>query len=53
MSCRFFVSGTIEIVRANRTGTIDFRDGTCDNIATFTNSEGVVKEITLRKRINK
>jgi len=53
MSCRFFVSGTIEIVRANRTGTIDFGDGTCDNIATFTNSEGVVKEITLRKRINK
>jgi len=53
MACRFIVSGTIEIVRANRTGTLDFGDGACDNIATFTNSEGVVTEITLRKRINK
>jgi hypothetical protein len=53
VACRFILSGTIEIVKANRTGTIDFGDGTCDNIATFTNSEGLVTEITLRKRINK
>jgi hypothetical protein len=51
MACRFIVSGTIDIVRLKRIGTLDFGDGTCDNIATFTNNEGVVTEITLRKRL--
>ena len=32
---------------------VDFGDGTCDNIATFTNTEGVVTEIVLRKRMDK
>jgi len=51
MACRFLVSGTIDIVKAKRVGTIDFGDGTCDNIATFTDSEGNIKEITLKHRL--
>lgn len=53
MACRFIVSGTVDIVKAEKVGTLDFGDGTCDNIATFTNTEGVVTEIVLRKRMDK
>ncbi|GAB5399167.1 MAG: hypothetical protein Aureis2KO_07520 [Aureisphaera sp.] len=35
-TCQHFVSGTVEITRNNGTGTLDFGDGTCDNIATLT-----------------
>lgn len=50
MACRFIVSGTVEISKGDRQGTLDYGDGTCDNKATFTNKENEVKEITLRKR---
>jgi hypothetical protein len=50
MACRFIVSGVVEISKGNRQGTLDYGDGTCDNKATFTPLEGVVKEITLRRR---
>ncbi len=50
MSCRFIVSGIVEIVRGETTGVINFGDGTCDDIAVFTDSEGVETEIVLRRR---
>lgn len=53
MSCRFTVSGTIEIDRGDTVGLLNFGDGTCDNLAIFTDSEGEETEITLRKRKRK
>ncbi len=50
MACRFIVSGVVEISKGDRQGSLNYGDGTCDNKATFTNLEGEVKEITLRKR---
>lgn len=50
MACRFLVSGSIEVDKAKRVGTLNFGDGTCDNKAIFTTADGTEKEITLRKR---
>ncbi|MDC1162548.1 hypothetical protein OAT18_03820, partial [Tenacibaculum sp.] len=44
-SCEYIVSGVVEIAKGERSFTLDFGDGTCDNKATVTNSEGTVKEI--------
>ena len=46
MSCPHIVSGVMTIVRNNNTGTIDYGDGTCDNLATLT-IDGVATVITL------
>ena len=46
--CKFFVSGSMDVNRPNRSGVLDFGDGDCDNKATFTSDDGEVKEITLR-----
>lgn len=35
-TCPHFVSGVIEVTRNQTTGTLDFGDGTCDNIAILT-----------------
>lgn len=51
MTCRFIVSGTVEIFKGERNGTLNFGDGSCDDKATFTNTDGEVTDITLRKRI--
>ena len=51
MACRFIVSGVLELQKNEKTGTLDFGDGTCDNKALFTNEAGEEIEITLRKRI--
>jgi len=53
MACRFIVSGIVEISKGDRQGTLDFGDGTCDNMATFKNAEGVVTAFTLRHRGHK
>ena len=47
--CRFIVSGTVRIDRSNVGGLMDFGDGSCDNLATFTTDDGEVIEITLRR----
>jgi hypothetical protein len=47
-TCRYIVSGSVDIVKGDVTGTINFGDGTCDNTATFTNGAGEVTEITLK-----
>ncbi|WP_299189252.1 hypothetical protein [uncultured Aquimarina sp.] len=46
-SCRFLVSGVIELVRTTYSGSLNYGDGSCDNTATFTNSEGEEREIML------
>jgi len=47
-SCRFLISGTVEIQIDDRDPvTLDYGDGTCDNIATLTKGD-VTKQIELR-----
>ncbi|WP_428740976.1 hypothetical protein [Tenacibaculum sp.] len=48
--CRYIVSGVVEITRGEHKHTIDFGDGSCDNVATVTDTEGNVREITLKDR---
>jgi hypothetical protein len=43
VTCHHFVSGVIEITRNNGNGSLDFGDGTCDNLATLTiNGEDII-----------
>ena len=46
-SCRFIVSGTIDLVRSLYSGSLDYGDGSCDNLAVFTNASGEEREIRL------
>jgi len=45
-SCDYITSGTIELVKGGVTSTIDYGDGTCDNVATVT-TNGITEEINL------
>ncbi len=45
-TCDYFVSGVLEVTRNNGTGTLDYGDGTCDNLAVLT-INGQEYEITL------
>ena len=45
-SCRYPLSGIVEITRADETMTIDYGDGECDNIA-HVSKDGVTEEIEL------
>lgn len=45
-ACRFILSGVVELVRGDEVMTIDFGDGTCDNIAVVT-KDGESHEIEL------
>ncbi len=46
-SCRFLVSGVVDLVRTNYSGSLDYGDGACDNSAVFTNADGEEREIRL------
>ncbi|MFK5958600.1 MAG: hypothetical protein QM495_06975 [Lutibacter sp.] len=48
MACRFIVSGVVELHKQDRSGMLDFGDGSCDNMAIFTNDSGEEFEVTLR-----
>lgn len=48
-ACRFIVSGVVEISKNNTTATLDFGNGSCDNIATITDARGDVREIKLKR----
>ncbi|WP_372794114.1 hypothetical protein [Lutibacter sp.] len=52
MSCRFIVSGIIEFTKGELTSSLNFGDGTCDDIAVITNSDGVETEIILKRRMH-
>ena len=45
--CRYFVSGSVDIERTDFSGVLDYGEGDCDNLATFTNDNGDVREIIL------
>ncbi|WP_282080928.1 hypothetical protein [Aquimarina algiphila] len=45
--CRFLVSGVVELVRTNYSGSLNYGDGLCDNLAMFTSSDGEEYEIEL------
>ncbi len=47
LACRFIVSGVIALTHNNHAGTLDFGDGSCDNEAIFTDSNGVEHIIIL------
>jgi hypothetical protein len=51
--CRFPVAGTVTLTRGDSSFTLDYGNGECDALATITDSEGVVKEITLGKKWKK
>lgn len=46
-SCRFLVSGVVELVRTHYSGSLDYGNGACDNLAVFTNDNGEEREIRL------
>jgi hypothetical protein len=52
MSCRFIVSGVLEISRLGNTVSLDFGDGTCDAKGTLTYPDGTQEEIFLRRFMN-
>ncbi|TVZ56262.1 hypothetical protein OD91_1544 [Lutibacter sp. Hel_I_33_5] len=52
-TCKHIVSGVIAITKDGASFTLDFGDGTCDNIATLTDADGNVEEITLKERKRK
>ncbi len=52
-SCRFIVSGVLEITRNDATASLDFGDGSCDSKGILTFPNGESKEIFLRRFFNK
>lgn len=48
-ACHFISKGSITIKGTNIDGVLDFGNGDCDNLATFTDANGTVHQITLRK----
>jgi len=52
-ACKYIVSGVIEITKDTANYTLDFGDGTCDNLATLTDLSGAVTEIILKKNKRK
>ena len=49
MSCRFIVSGVLEITRLDNTVSLDFGDGSCDAKGILTYPDGTQEEIFLRR----
>ena len=47
---RVAISGVREITRDGETTTINYGDGTCDNLATVTRPDGTVEEISITHR---
>ncbi|WP_350290577.1 hypothetical protein [uncultured Croceitalea sp.] len=48
-SCRFIVSGVLEITRNDTTASLDFGDGSCDAKGILTYPDGTSEEIFLRR----
>ncbi|MCX2719211.1 hypothetical protein [Lentiprolixibacter aurantiacus] len=49
LSCRFIVSGVLQITRNELTATLDFGDGSCDAKGLLTYPNGETEEIFLRR----
>jgi hypothetical protein len=52
LSCRFIVSGVLQISRNDATASLDFGDGSCDAKGILTYPDGTSKEIFLRRFLN-
>jgi len=52
LSCRFIVSGILQISRNDATASLDFGDGSCDAKGILTYPDGTSKEIFLRRFLN-
>lgn len=52
-ACKYIVSGVIEISKNDKKVTLDFGDGSCDNLATITGADGNTKEIALKRNRRK
>jgi len=52
MACKFIVSGIIEYTKGELTSSLNFGNGSCDDIAVLTDSDGVETEITLKRRMH-
>lgn len=48
-SCRFISKGSVTLKGSKVDGILDFGNGECDNLATFTDANGNVAQITLKK----
>ena len=48
--CRYISQGVKEISVDGETSTLDYGDGTCDNLAILTEADGTVTEIELKRR---
>ena len=51
LSCRFIVSGILDITWNDATASLDFGDGSCDAKGILTHPNGETEEITLRRFI--
>lgn len=49
LSCRFIVSGVLDISRLGNTARLDFGDGSCDAKGTLTYADGTEEEVYLRR----
>lgn len=49
LSCRFIVSGVLNISRSDNTASLDFGDGSCDAKGTLTLPDGSSEEVFLRR----
>ncbi|GAB4507319.1 MAG: hypothetical protein Tsb004_01410 [Allomuricauda sp.] len=49
LSCRFMVSGVLDISRLGNTARLDFGDGSCDAKGTLTYADGTEEEVYLRR----
>lgn len=47
--CKFFVSGTMDVVKSDTAFEVDFGDGSCDRKATLTFADGTTKDIQLKR----
>lgn len=49
LSCRFIISGVLDITRNENTASLDFGEGNCDAIGVLTFPDGTSEEIFLRR----
>lgn len=51
--CFWISQGIVETTIGDATSTVDFGDGTCDNVATRTDADGVAEEFTMEMKVRK
>lgn len=49
-TCPWIISGVIELTVEDRTRSLDFGDGTCENDATLVRADGSTRDVKIRRR---